>query len=176
MPLTKQQKAEAVEEITGKLQQASTVYLTNYSGLTVAQANELRRRFREGNIEFKVLKNTLVRLAMERIGGYNDVFEHLNGPTGIAFGEEPAAPARILKKFLKDNNLELPELKAAYIDGAVYGGGSLDVLSTLKSKQDILGDVLGLLLSPMANVVGALTSQGGNIAGAIKTLAEREQA
>jgi large subunit ribosomal protein L10 len=174
MPMTRDQKAEAVEEITGKLQQVNTVYLTNPSGLTVAQANELRRRFREGNIEFKVLKNTLVRLAMERIGGYDEVFQHLNGPTGVAFSGEPATPARILKKFLEENNLERPEFKAAYVDGAVYGTGSLEVLTKLKSKEDIIGGIISLLMSPMANVVGALQAPGGTLAGALKTLAERE--
>lgn len=175
MSLTKDQKAEILEEISGKLQENSTIYLTNASGLTVAQSNELRRRFRAANIEFKVLKNTLVRLAMERIGGYDGVFEALNGPTGVAFSEEPAAPARVIKKFLSDNpTLERPELKAAYIDGAVYGEGTLEVLSNLKSKQDILGDIVGLLLSPAVNIVGAITSPGSTLAGALQTIAEKE--
>lgn len=174
MPLTKDQKSEMIDEITGKLQGSTTIYLTNPSGLTVSQSNELRRRFREANIEFKVLKNTLVRLAMQRLGGYDEIFGQLNGPTGVAFAEEPAAPARVIKKFLDDNNIERPELKAAYVDGAVYGEGSLDVLTKLKSKQDILGDIAGLLLSPAANIVGALTAPGGTLAAALQTIAEKE--
>lgn len=174
MPLTKDQKSEIVAEIAGKLQGSTTVYLTNPVGLTVAQSNELRRRFREANIEFKVLKNTLVRLAMQRLGGYDEIFDQLNGPTGVAFAEEPAAPARVIKKFLDDNNTERPELKAAYVDGAVYGGGSLDVLTKLKSKQDLLGDIIGLLLSPAANIVGAITAPGNTLAAAVKTISERE--
>jgi large subunit ribosomal protein L10 len=175
--MNRDQKSAVVDEISERLSQVSTIYLTNYSGLTVAQANELRARFRASGVDFKVLKNTLVRLAMQRIGGYDDVFEHLNGPTGVVFSNDPATPARVIKKFLSDNGtLELPEVKAAYIDGAVYGGGSLDVLASLKSKNEIIGDVIGLLLSPMTNVVGALQAQGGNIVGALKTLAERAEA
>lgn len=177
MPMNRDQKSAVVDEITEKLSGANTVYLTNYSGLTVAQANELRSRFRDSGVEFKVLKNTLVRLAMERIGGFEGIFDHLHGPTGVAFSNEPAAPARVIKKFLSDNaTLELPEVKAAFVDGAVYGTGSLDALASLKSKDEILGDVIGLLLSPMTNVVGALQAQGGNLVGALKTIAERGEA
>lgn len=176
MPMTKDEKTAAVDEIVERLSQSPTVYLTNYSGLSVAQANELRMLFRESGVQFRVLKNTLVRLAMERLGGYDEVVEYLNGPTGVAFSEEPAAPARVIKKFRQANAaLERPELKAAYIDGAVYGGESLDVLASLKSQEELIGDVIGLLLSPMSNVVSALQAQGGNLVGALKTIAEREE-
>lgn len=177
MAMTRDQKNAAVDVITEKLSSASTVYIANYSGLTVAQVNDLRARFRASGVEFKVLKNTLVRLAMERIGGYDDIYEHLNGPTAVAFSNEPAAPARVIKKFLSDNaTLERPEVRAAFVDGAVYGSGSLDALASLKSKDEILGDVIGLLLSPMTNVVSALQAQGGNLVGALKTIAERGEA
>lgn len=176
MPMTKDEKTTAVEQISEMLSQSTTVYLTNYSGLTVAQANELRTRFRDSGVDFRVLKNTLVRLAMEGIGGFEEVYDYLNGPTAVAFSDEPAAPAKVIKKFLSDNgNLTLPELKAAYIDGAVYGSDALDVLASLKSKDELIGDVIGLLLSPMSNVISALQAQGGNIVGALKTIAEREE-
>lgn len=175
MPLTKSQKTEVVDEIAQLLEGVSTIYLTNYSGLNVAQASDLRNRFREAGVEYKVLKNTLVRLAMERMGGFDEFVEHLNGPTAVALSDEPAAPARVMKKFLQDRNIELPELKAAYIDGSVYGRDSLDVLAALKSKDELLGDILGLLLSPMTNVVGALQAQGQNISAILQTLAEREE-
>ena len=176
MAMTKAQKAAAVETITEKLQATPTIYLTNYSGLTVAQANELRNMFRKAGVEFKVIKNTLLRLAMERIGGYDEIYEHLKGPTAVAFTEEPAAPARVLQQFLKSNKLEIPELKGAYVDGAVFHADALEVLAALKSKDELLSDIIGLLLSPMTNVIGALQAQGGNIVGALKTIAEREAA
>ncbi len=176
MPLTKNQKADALDAIQEMLEGHSTIYLTNYSGLTVAQANDLRRRFREADVEFQVLKNTLVRIAMERLGGYEEFLSSLSGPTAVAFSEDPATPARIIKKFLSDKNLQLPEVKAAYIDGAVYGEGNLDVLSKLKSKQEMIGDIIGLLLSPAANLVGALNAPGSTLVGALQTIAEREEA
>jgi large subunit ribosomal protein L10 len=175
MPLTKSQKTEVVDEIAQLLEGVSTIYLTNYSGLNVAQASDLRNRFREAGVDYKVLKNTLVRRAMERLGGFDEFVEYLNGPTAVALSEEPAAPARVIKKFLQDRNIELPELKAAYIHGSVYGRDSLDVLAALKSKDELLGDIIGLLLSPMTNVVGALQAQGQNLAAILQTLSEREE-
>lgn len=176
MPLTKNQKATAVEDIKALLESSPTVYVTNYSGLTVAQSNELRNRFREAGVRYQVLKNTLVRLAMERIGGYDELYAHLNGPTAVAFSEEPSAPARVIKKFLQDKNIELPELRAAYVDGSVYGPGTLETLASLKSKEELIGDILGLLLSPMTNVVGGLQAQGSNLLGILKTISEKEAA
>ncbi|MDX1547623.1 MAG: 50S ribosomal protein L10 [Rhodothermales bacterium] len=172
MPLTKAQKAAAVEEIRGKLEQTPTLYLTDYMGLSVEQANALRSQFRKAGVDFKVIKNTLLRLAMEGLGGYDDLYDHLHGPTAVAFSDEPAAPARVIKDFNKDQNTERPSLKAAFVDGSVYGGDQLDVLASLKSKDELIGDILGLLLSPMTNVAGALQGQGQTLVGALQTLAE----
>lgn len=172
--MTREQKTQAVEEITAMLQKAGTVYLTDYSGLTVEQTNKLRGKLRDGNVDYHVLKNTLVRIAMERLGGYDEVLSHLVGPTAVAFSEDPSAPARILKDFLKQSDLGKPALKAAFIEGAVFGGDQLDALASLKSKEELVADVVALLLSPINTVVGALQAQGGNIVGALKTLAERE--
>ena len=174
MPLTKEQKAVAVEAITGKLEAAPTVYLTDYKGLSVEQVNELRNRFREAGVEYKVIKNTLLRRAMERIGGYEDLYDHLHGPTAVALTEEPAAPARVIKKFATDTRLELPELKVAFVDGALYPGDQIDVLASLKSKDELIGDIIGLLLSPATNIIGAMQAQGQNLVGALKTIAEKE--
>lgn len=174
MPMTKNEKAEALDEIKELLESAPTVYLTNYSGLTVSQANELRNRFRDAGVRYRVLKNTLVRIAMERVGGYDEVLEHLHGPTAVAFSDEPATPARVMKKFVKDKNTEIPGLKAAYIDGSVYGPDALDVLAALKSKEELVGDIIGLLMAPMTNVIGGLQAQGQNLTGILKTIAEKE--
>lgn len=174
MPLTKTQKSTQVEQITGQLEGAATLYLTDYQGLSVDQVNELRDRFRKSGVDYKVIKNTLLRLAMERIGGYDELYDHLHGPTAVAFSEEPAAPARVIQDFIKDLKVERPELKAAFVDGAVYGSDQLDVLALLKSKEELVADIIGLLLSPMTNVVGALQAQGSNLVGAIKTIADKE--
>ncbi len=174
--MTREEKVAAIESIVERLKQANTVYLTDYSGLTVEQTNRLRGKFRAANVDYHVLKNTLVRLAMERIGGYDDFVAFLNGPTAVAFTDEPSVPARILKEFLKQSDTEKPALKAAFIDGAVFRGDQLDTLASLKSKNELIGDVIGLLLSPMSNVIGALQSQGSTLLGILDTIAEQKAA
>ncbi len=174
MPLTKEQKATEVEAITGQLEAAPMLYLTDYKGLNVEQANDLRRRFREAGVGYKVVKNTLLRLAMEGIGGYDALYDHLSGPTAIALSEEPAAPARVIKDFTRDTKQELPELKVAYIDGDIYQADQLDVLASLKSKNELIGDIVGLLMAPITNVVGALQAQGTNLLAILQTISEKE--
>ena len=176
MPLTKEQKQEALGQIAGQLEAANTVYLTDYQGLSVAQANGLRRAFREADIDFKVLKNTLLRRAMEDKGGFDELFEQLNGPTAVAFTNDPASPAKVLKKFLKDTDGDVPRFKGAYIDGAIYPEGQLDALATLKSKDELVSDILGLLLAPITNVARALGAQGAGLAGVIQQISEKEEA
>ena len=172
MPLTQQQKREALGAITEQLDAANTVYLTDYQGLTVAQANSLRRAMSAADIEFKVLKNTLLKRAMEKKGGFDELFDQLNGPTAVALSNDPSAPAKVLKKFLADNALEIPRFKGAYIDGAVYAEGNLDVLATLKSKDELVADILGLLLAPITNVARALSAQGAGLASILQQIAD----
>ncbi len=175
MALTKQQKTAILEDVTSKLEEASVVYLTNASGLSVENSNALRANFRKSEVEFRVVKNTLLKIAMDKVGGYEELYDHLAGPTAVAFSNEPAAPARVMKDFAKGPGDGLPALKGAFIDGAFYGSDALETLASLKSKDEIIGDILGLLMSPMTNVVGALQAQGSNLVGAIKTIAEREE-
>ena len=175
MPLTKQQKEEALGAIADRLEGANTVYLTDYQGLTVEQATGLRRAFREADVDYKVLKNTLLRRAMEARGGFDELYDALNGPTAVAFTNDPAGPAKVIKKFLADNDLEVPRFKGAYIDGAVYGEGDLDVLAQLKSRDELLADILGLLLAPITNVASALGAQGAGLASVIQQISEKEE-
>ena len=175
MALTREEKADIIDDISEKLENAPTVYLTNAKGLSVAEANELRGRFFQSDVQYAVVKNTLARIAMERVGGFDDLKEHLSGPTAIAFSESPNAPARAIQDFLEDTELERPELKAAYVDGDLYDADALDVLANLKSREELIGEIITLLQSPMQNVVGALQSQGGQLAGILKALAEREE-
>jgi len=174
MAMTKEQKTSAVEELVQKLEQSPTVYLTNYSGLTVAQANELRGKFRAAGVEFKVVKNTLLRLAMDRVGGYEDLLEYLTGPTAIAFTAVPSAPARVIEKFVKDQKTEHPSLKGAHVEGAVYHEGSLKVLAKLKSRDELISDIISLLQAPMVNIVGAILAPGSNLVGSVKAISERK--
>jgi large subunit ribosomal protein L10 len=172
MPLTRNQKEEAITAIAGQLDAATSVYLTDYQGLTVDQSNKLRRAFRAANIDYKVLKNTLLRRVMEDRGGFDELYDQLNGPTAVAFTTDPAAPAKVLKKFLETNNIDLPRFKGAYIDGAIYDGTSLDALATLKSKDELIADILGLLLAPITNIASALGAQGAGLASVIEQIAD----
>ncbi len=175
MALTKEQKAQAVDRISALLDESPIVYLTNYSGLSVAQATELRNRFRQMGVQYRVIKNTLLKRAMEQKGGFEGLFDHLDGPTAVAFAVEPAAPARVIKKYIDDEKVELPRLKAAYVDGAIYQADALDVLAALKSKEELVSDILGLLQAPITNIIGAVQSAGSNLVGAVKTIAAREE-
>lgn len=171
MPTLSDKKA-IVEEITDQLNSANAVYITKYTGMSVSDMGEIRGKFREGNVQFKVYKNTLVKRAMETIGGYEELYPHLEDQNGFAFvDEELAAPAKVLKNYIKEKNK--PEFKAALIDGDFYSHDQLESLAAMKSKNEVIGDIIGLLLSPISNVVSGLQAQGGNIAGAVKTIAEK---
>lgn len=170
MPTLAEKKA-TVEEITDNLKEAGAVYITNYSGMTVPEVNKMRGEFFEGDITYKVYKNTLVKRAMEDVGGYEDLYPHLVEQNGFAFVEEElAAPAKVIKKLFEET--EKPKFKAAIIDGDYYGEDELDTLAAMKSKSEVIGDIVGLLLAPVSNVVSALQAPGRNIAGAVETIAE----
>lgn len=172
--MTKEQKAKYIDELAAELSQAGIFYLTDTSELTVETINQLRRKCFQSDIKLKVVKNTLLQKAMERIDGkdYSELNQVLSGPTSIMFAEVGNLPARIIKDFRKKSNK--PILKGAFIDEAIFIGDSqLDTLTSLKSKEELVGEILGLLQSPAKNVISALVGQGSKIAGIIKTLEER---
>ena len=165
------EKKETVEQITEDLNGAGAVYITNYSGMSVGEVNNMRGEFYEDDIKYKVYKNTLVKRAMEEVGGYEDLYPHLVEQNGFAFVEEElAAPAKVIKKLFEET--ERPKFKAAIIDGDYYGEDELETLAAMKSKSEVIGDIVGLLLAPVSNIVGALQAPGRNIAGALETIAE----
>ncbi|TVQ02305.1 MAG: 50S ribosomal protein L10 [Balneolaceae bacterium] len=171
MPTLLEKKA-IVDEITEQLNNSNAIYITNFSKMSVADMGDLRGRFRKGNVHFKVYKNTLIKRAMDTIGGYEALYPHLEDQNGFAFvNEELSAPAKVLKGYIKEKNK--PKFKAALIDGDFYSEDQLDTLASMKTKEEVIGDIIGLLLSPIANVIGGLQAQGSNIAGAIQTIAEK---
>ncbi|MEM1057124.1 MAG: 50S ribosomal protein L10 [Bacteroidota bacterium] len=176
MPLTREQKQEALADIQAALSDASSVYLTDYKGLSVEKATQLRRAFREADVQFRVLKNTLLRRAMENQGGFDDLLDQLNGPTAVAFTTDPASPAKVIKKFLEDTDGDLPRFKGAYVEGAIYQEGQLDALAALKSKDELIADILGLVMAPITNVASALNAQGAGLASVIQQISEKEEA
>jgi large subunit ribosomal protein L10 len=176
MPLTYDQKAKVIDDMADRLEDASILYLADFSGLTVAQSNTLRGKLRAEGIDYAVCKNTLLKLAFERVGGFDGLDAFLRGPTAVAISDDPAKPARILKDFLDDEDLERPELKVAYIDGDLYEGpDALDALAKLKSRDELIGDILGLVLAPARNIAGALSGVGSQLAGAIQTIADEKE-
>jgi len=165
------EKKATVEEITEDLNGAGAVYIANYSGMSVKEVNNMRGEFYEDDIKYKVYKNTLMKRAMEEVGGYEDLYPHLAEQNGFAFVEEElAAPAKVIKKLYEET--EKPKFKAAIIDGDYYSEDELDTLAAMKSKSEVIGDIVGLLLAPVSNVVSAIQAPGQNIAGAVETIAE----
>ncbi len=175
--MTKQEKATAIEELKEKFSSNDFFYVADSSAMTVEQINSLRRLFFEKGIEMKVVKNTLAIKAMESAPeekNYSAVYDSLKGPSALLFTDVANAPAKIIKDFRKENKSEKPLIKAAYIDTAVYlGDDKMDQLANLKSKEDLLGDLLTLLNSPMSNLMSSLGSGGTNVMGLLKALEER---
>ncbi len=174
--MTKAEKTAAIAELQDIFSNTKAFYITDYSTLNVEQINSFRRICFEKDVQVKVLKNTLVRKALERIDetAYTGVYDALKGPTAVMFSETANLPARIIKDFRKEH--PKPVLKAAYVDSDVYfGDEQIEALSKLKSKEELIGDIVTLLQSPIKNVLGSLQSGGQTIAGLIKTLSEREE-
>lgn len=173
--MTKEQKDEVIEVLKGKFSQYNNFYVTNTESLSVAQVNKLRRICFNKKVEMKVAKNTLIKKALEALDNerYSSVYDSLHGVTALMFTESPKDPAIIISDFRRDSKGELPVLKAAFIDGDVFAGNDqLKTLVSLKSKQDLVGDIIGMLQSPAKNVISALNA-GGKLANLVKALEER---
>lgn len=176
--MTKDQKNEAIEVLKGKFSQYNNFYIANTESLSVEQVGKLRRICFDKKVEMKVAKNTLIKKALESIDEkrFGEVFDSLHGVTALLFSENAKEPALIITSFRKDSNTEKPVLKAAFIDGDVFAGNDqLKALTTLKSKHDLIGEVIGLLQSPMKNVISGLNA-GGKLAGLVKALEDRAAA
>ena len=175
--MTKEQKNEVIEALKEKFSQYNNFYVTNTESLTVDQVGKLRRICFSKKVEMKVAKNTLIKKALEALDQqrYSNVFDSLNGVTALLFSENPKEPALIISDFRRDLNGKLPALKAAFIDGDVFAGDNqLKTLTTLKSKQDLIGEIIGLLQSPAKNVISGLNA-GSKLASLIKALEDRAQ-
>lgn len=174
--MTREEKTAAIAELQETLGSTSFFYLADSSTMTVAAINKFRRAAFNKGISVQVAKNTLIQKALESQSddkGYKAIFEVLHGPTTILISDNPKAPAQLLSDFRKDS--DRPLLKAAYIDSAVFiGDDQLKALTQLKSKEEMVGEIIGLLQSPGRRLASQLKATGGKIAGIIKTLEERE--
>jgi large subunit ribosomal protein L10 len=172
--MTKEEKGKYIDDLAIELKDANVIYLTDTAELTVEAINTLRRKCYQSNIRLKVVKNTLLEKAMDRVEGkdFGQLKETLSGPTSIMFSEVGNVPAKLIEEFRKKG--AKPVLKGAYINEAIFiGDNQLSMLSSIKSKDEMLGEIIGLLQSPMKNVVSGLTGAGGKIAGILKTLESR---
>ncbi len=160
--MTKQEKNEVIELLKGKFSQYNNFYITDTESLTVAQIGKLRNHCFTKKVEMKVAKNTLIKKALESLDAekYAGVYDSLHKVTALMFSENPKEPAMIISSFRKENNNEKPLLKAAFINGDVFvGNDQLKALTQIKSKNELIGEVIGLLQSPIQRLLGALQNK-----------------
>jgi len=172
--MTREEKNQFIDGLTSKLNDANIFYLADIAGLDAENSSKLRRSCFNGDVQIEVVKNTLLRKALEKADGdYDELYDSLKGNTSIMFATAGNAPAKIISTFRKKS--EKPLLKGAFIEEAIYvGDENLEFLTSIKSKEELIADVIALLQSPAKNVVSALQSSGGKLAGIVKTLSEKE--
>ncbi len=171
--MTREEKNQAIDELTGILNGSSTIYVADIAGLNAGQTSQLRRLCFQRGVTLSVVKNTLLKKAMERSDRtFDDLFVALKGNTSIMLSDTGNVPAKLIKDFRKKGTL--PLLKGAYIDESVFvGDDQLEALTNIKSKEELVGEIIGLLQSPARNVISALQSGNNTIFGLLTTLEER---
>ena len=171
--MTREEKSQVIQDLTGKLTDNPVIYLADISGLNASDTSNLRRACFKANVKLAVVKNTLLAKAMDSSDkDFGELPSVLKGNTSLMMAETGNAPAKVIKAFRKGN--DKPLLKGAYVEEAVYvGDDQLDNLVNIKSKEEVIGDIIGLLQSPAKNVISALQSGGGKIHGILQTLSEK---
>ena len=171
--MRKEEKHEVVLALTETIAEYGNFYITDTANLSVAKVNDIRRKCFESGIKMQVAKNKLIRKAMEASeGDFSEMFDVLKGSSSILFSKTANAPAKLIKQLRKSG--DKPVLKAAYIDSAVFiGDNQLDALVNLKSKEQLVADIIALLQSPAKNVISGLQSGKGKLAGIVKALEQR---
>ncbi len=173
--MERSQKEQIVADVAKIAGRARGMFFTDFTGLTVGQATELRREFRKSGIEYRVVKNTLIRKALERVSGYDRVFTGLAGPTGVAFAfDDPVAPAKIIQKF-KEKHKKL-SLKVCVVEHQVYEGSKLEELAKMPTRQDMMASILGSIQSPLAGVPSALQAVIRDLVSVIDELGKKKAA
>lgn len=160
--MNKEQKQEVIEALKSKFSQYSNFYITDTESLSVAQVTNLRRHCFDKNVEMKVAKNTLIKKALESLDNekYSGVYDSLHQVTALMFSESPKDPAVIISSFRKSMNGDKPVLKAAFLNGDIFvGDNQLVNLTKIKTKNELIGEVIGLLMSPIQRVIGALQNR-----------------
>ena len=165
-------KKQAVEEIKQKIQSAKSVVLVKFSGLSVSQDTELRREFRKNNVEYKVLKNTLVRRAFNDLG-VTDFDDDLNGPTSIAFGADETGASKVIMDAVKKYENKVA-VKSAYVEGGKVDVEGVKALASMPSKEELIAKMLGSLQAPISNFVGVLSAMPRSLVIALNAIAEKK--
>ena len=172
--MTREEKSQVIEELTAQLADNTNIYLADISGLDAGTTSKLRRACFKANVQLAVVKNTLLEKAMEASNkDFGELPTVLKGNTSVMYSETGNAPAKVIKDFRKKS--ERPLLKGAFIEEAIYlGDEQLDALVNIKSREELIGDIISLLQSPAKNVISALQSSGGKLSGILKTLSQKE--
>ncbi|QXP74411.1 50S ribosomal protein L10 [Tenacibaculum sp. HL-MS23] len=171
--MTREDKSQVIQDLTARLADTSIIYLADISALDAVTTSNLRRACFKAGVELAVVKNTLLSKAMEASDkNFGDLQDVLKGNTSMMIAEVANAPAKVIKEFRKKS--DKPLLKGAYVEEGVYvGDDQLDSLVNIKSKEELIGDIISLLQSPAKNVVSALQSGGNKLSGILKTLSEK---
>ena len=172
--MTREEKSQVIEQLTAQLAENANIYLADISGLDAGATSNLRRACFKAGVKLNVVKNTLLAKAMESSDkDFGELADVLKGNTSLMVSETGNAPAKVIKEFRRKS--EKPLLKGAFIEEAVYvGDDQLDALVDIKSREELIGEIIGLLQSPAKNVVSALKSGGSTLSGIVKTLSEKE--
>lgn len=171
--MRKEEKGAIIEKIAATVQEYGNFYITDIATLNAEKTSNLRKECSKQEVKLVVVKNTLLKRALESLeGDYSELYPTLKGNTALMFCVSANAPAKLIKEFAKGT--DIPKLKAAYVQESFYvGAENLDALVSIKSKNELIGDVIGLLQSPAKNVISALQSGGQTLTGVLKTLSER---
>lgn len=173
--MKKEEKQVMIDDLSKRLDENNIIYIADISNLDAVDTSSLRRQCFAKNIKLSVVKNTLLKKAMENVQGkdFTELYDILPGPTAIMLSDKGNLPAKLIKDFRKKS--DKPVLKGAFVEESIYiGDDQLNLLADIKSKDELIGEVIGLLQSPAKNVISALTSSKGKIAGLVKTLSEKE--
>ena len=171
--MKKGEKIKVIDDLTTRLKETKNLYLTDISGLNASQTSDLRRACYKANVKLSVVKNTMLARAMDASEiNFGEIKDVLKGNTSLMFSESGNIPAKVIKDFRK--KIDKPILKAALIEEAIYiGDDQVEALVSIKSREELIGEIIQLLQSPAKNVISALSSAGSNISGVLKTLSER---
>jgi len=173
--MKKAKKVEVLQQIKELVKDSSAMFLVDYKGVNVADINKLRANFKKEGVTYKVFKNTLLRKALEEIGGYDKFYDHLTGMTGVAFAKDNfVAPAKIIKKYFDDTGKFA--FKGCYLESTFYGSDQLDAIALMPTKEEIIAGIIGSIASPSSGIVGAINAVMRDLVSVINEISKKKAA